>query len=910
MEPERWQKIEDLLHAALACTPEQRAPFLARECNGDESLCREVESLISHYGKAADFLEASLPQVAAELLTGDQAPLAAGQTVGHYVVMAPLGTGGMGEVYLARDTRLERKIALKILPGAFASDSARSLRFEQEARAASALNHPNILTIHEIGQSGAIRFMTTEFVDGQTVRRLMQSGAMPLPRALDVACQVASALAAAHEAGIVHCDIKPDNVMLRQDGLVKVLDFGLAKLLEREAPADPNEPTLIDFRVGPGMIVGTPHYMSPEQARGQDLDARTDIFSLGVVLFEMITGRRPFDGATTSDVIAAILTREPPPLSRFAPAVPGELEQILRRSLARDREQRYRSSRDLLSDLRKLKQELEFRDRGERRDPEKHSVSIGPQDNLESVQGRLTAARRSLPRPSVVSSPAVNRGRFSRYMRLPAIGLLTVAVCVAAFYDSTGGSRGAGAVPSPVQPQIHSIVVLPLENLSRDPEQEYFADGMTDILITDLARIRSLRVISRNSAMHYKNVHKPLGEIARELNVDAVVAGTVARAGRHMRIDAQLIQAATDRHLWAESYTRNLKDVLKLQDEVSRDIANNIQVQLTPQEKGSLSRARPVNSEAYDAYLRGRYFMNKWSDQGYEKAADYFRQAIKSDPGYAPAYAELAFAWAAMAIRSSVPPAVGWGNAEESATRAVELDDAAALGHIALGCIKAYFHCDRPGAESEFKRAVELDPNSKEYFVYHSWFLLQSGQTEEALAEKRRDLALDPLSPLDSSELGIFLLRAHRTDEAIQHLQKTLEMDPNFPPTLGRLGFAYRQKKQYDLAASALGRAVDLDPTPQRLEGLADVLRESGRTQEAYYVLADLVGMAKRRYVPPDLIAGVYARLGDKKQALAWLQKASEDDLPDLSRRGFEGLRSDPRFRRLQERFKAARICW
>ncbi len=887
MGTERWQSIEDLFQAALAHAPEERSAFLGTECAGDEPLRRELESLIAHHGQASNFLEASLPQIAAELLVEGRAPVAVGQAIGHYKVIAPLGAGGMGEVYLAQDTRLDRRIALKILPPSFTANPARSLRFEQEARAASALNHPNIITVHEIGLSDGIPFMVTEFVDGQTLRQRMAAGRMTLSETLEVACQAANALAAAHGAGIVHRDIKPDNVMLRPDGLVKVLDFGLAKLIELDGDANPGAPSGSLVRTNLGLVMGTPHYMSPEQARGQEVDARTDIFSIGVVLFEMIAGRLPFEGATTSDVIAAILMSEPLPLSRLAPGIPSELERIVKETLAKDREKRYSSSRELLFDLRNLKQELEYQERSKRHP----AILDGPSASLK------------------LSTLEAGQARTRYYGRIAAVSVLALGVWIAAFYNTTGERRHTGVTQPPAQAKIQSIVVLPLENLSRDPQQEYFVDGMTDLLITDLAMIRSLRVISRTSAMHYKGVHKPLAEIARELNVDAVVEGTTARSGSRVRIDARLIQAATDRYLWAESYTRDLKDVLVLQDEVARDIADSIQVQLTPQEKASLTRARPINAEAYEAYLRGRYFMDKWSDQGFEKAADYFQQAIKLYPGNALAYAELANTYGSMVLRSSVPPAVGWRKAEAAANKAVELDDSAANAHTALGSVKAYFRCDKLGAEKEFKRALELDANSGEYFAYHAWFSLESGRTEEALAEKRRSLLLDPLSPLASSELGMFLIRAHRTDEAIQHLRKTVEMDPNFPAALDRLGWAYEQKGQYHQAAVELRKASDLDPTPQRLERLADVLRESGKRHDAYQVVAELVGMSKRRYVPPDLIAGTYAKLGEEAQALAWLERASEDDLPDLARSDFEGLRSNPRFRKLEERFKAAKPC-
>jgi TolB-like protein/DNA-binding winged helix-turn-helix (wHTH) protein/Tfp pilus assembly protein PilF len=456
---------------------------------------------------------------------------------------------------------------------------------------------------------------------------------------------------------------------------------------------------------------------------------------------------------------------------------------------------------------------------------------------------------------------------------------------------------------------IRSLAVLPLQNLSGDASQEYLADGMTEALITDLATISSLRVISRTSAMHYKGSHQVLPEIARELNVDAVVEGSVARSGNRVRVTAQLVQASSDRHLWAESYERDVSDVLQLQNELARAVAQEVEGKLTPQEQTRLSQVRPVNFEAYEAYLAGLYFMDKWSDEGFEKAAEYFQHAIELDPRNAAAYAELANTYGTMVLRLNMAPAVGWHKAEAAANKAVELDDSSADAHTALGNIREYFHCDQAGAEEEYQRSFALNPTSSEALGYHAWFLANQGRFQEAIAEKKQSLMLDPISPLGTSELGLILGLADQLDEAILQQQKALEMDSNFATAHARLGVHYAQKRQYEKAVSELRKAISLEPAPGRLDVLADTYQKWGKASEARQVATDLVQMSKHRYLPPDFIAAVYARLGEQEEAMKWLEKASADDMPDLSRSEFNSLRSDPRFRNLEERFKAVRPC-
>jgi TolB-like protein/Tfp pilus assembly protein PilF len=506
------------------------------------------------------------------------------------------------------------------------------------------------------------------------------------------------------------------------------------------------------------------------------------------------------------------------------------------------------------------------------------TLSIGETD---SIAGRTLRPRTRISRVAII-------------VVLP--GILFLIVLLASSYWRNQ------LIPTPVQAKIQSIVVPPLENLSGDPSQEYFADGMTYALRKNLTQIKGLMVI--------RWPKKPLPELTREWSADWVLGGAVVLTGDRVRIDAQLIERATDRILWATSYERDMKNILSLQDDVTRDIATEIAVKLTPQERERLSKNRPlVNVVSYEAYLRGRYFMDKWEDEGFEKAAESFQEAIRLDPKNALANAELANTYGSMVLRSSVAPAIGWRKAEAAAIKALELDDTSPEAHVAMAGVKAYFHCDSIGAKQEYERAFDLNPNSGEALSYHAWHLVENGRFEEAIAEKKRSLLLDPLSPLANSELGSILIEAHRTDKAIRQLQKTIEMDPNFAAAHHRLGGAYRQAGQYELAVLEIQKGITLNPTPQRLENLADLYREWGKTAEARQVISDLVQMSKHRYVPPDLIARAYAKLGEKEQALKWLEKTSEDDMPDLSCPEFDAMRSNPRFHKLEERFKSAKPC-
>src|SRR5262245_13909679 len=871
MSPEQWKKLDALFHEVLELQGEARAIHLAKVCSDDEELREEAMRLIAAHEREGSFIDSPI-FAGPEGLTNDEdneSPV--GRRIGPYQVVSLLGQGGMGKVYLSEDIRLERKVALKLLPAAVTQNPDRLLRFEREAKAASALNHPNILTIHEIGEAEGAHYIVSEFVEGETLRDQMRRGPLCLTAALDVARQVAEALAAAHAAGIVHRDIKPENVMTRPDGLVKVLDFGLAKLtgmrnaeagsLAQTLQGIPHSAFRIPHSSSPGLVVGTAHYMSPEQARGQNVDHRTDIFSLGVMLYEMLAGRRPFEGATTSDVMAAILTKEPEPLEELISEAGTKIAQVVTLCLAKEREERFQTMGDLLA-------------------------------QLQAATGR-----------SELSAPREAQRR-SRPVWIAAT-LLLLMIAVVVYWKLA--PKGAP------DPQIRSLAVLPLENLSGDPAQEYLADGMTDALIGDLSMIGALRVISRTSAMRYKGAKKSLPQIASELGVDAVVEGSVQRSGDRVSIRAQLVYAATERHLWGARYERDLGDVLWLQSEVAQAIAHEIRTKITLAERTRLAYKPAISRKALDDYLKGQYHRNKQTEEHLLKAIEYFQSAIIVDPSYAPAYAGLAECYGVLGsgMVGALAPQEARRRAEEAARKALEIDSGLVEAHIVMGYVKMY-NWDWAAAEQEFKRAIGLNPNNAQARTYYSRYLASIGRADEALAEMDRAQELDPLSLAVSVQRGFVLEMARRYDELIDGFSRVIAQDPNHYQAHYILGRAYAAKGQLEEAVATLEKATVLSRrAPGALGFLGMAYGLAGRKDEANKVLGELLNLNRRGYVTPVAVANVYIGLGAKDQAFEWLEKAYQERSYYLAylkvSPAADPLRADPRFDDLLRRIGAPR---
>jgi eukaryotic-like serine/threonine-protein kinase len=831
MTPERWQRMKGVLYEALELPPGQRAEFLDRACSGEDSFRREVDSLLSSNDSACSSLFQS---------SEHGVPLSSGTKLGHYEVQSLLGAGGMGEVYRGHDPRLGRDVAIKVLPPGFSNDRERLRRFEQEARAAAALNHPNIVAIHDVGTTNdGIPYVVSELLDGETLRQCLTRGPIPVRKTVDLALQMASGLAAAHDKGIVHRDLKPENLFLTKNGHLKILDFGLAKLVrspsspEARTLTDPEARTLTDG-TSAGAVMGTLGYMPPEQVRGLAVDQRSDIFAAGAIVYEMLSGKRAFCGETRADTIEAILSRDPPALSETNPSVPPSFERIVRRCLEKDANERFHSVRDVAFAL------------------------------------------------AAISEPSVTQGKAStvpaKVFRWKPALLAGVLILVASLLwiwnpgDIRHGFRSASTTS-----QIRSLAVLPLENVSGNPEQEYFADGMTDELITELAGLNELRVISRTSVMPFKATRKPLSEIAAALNVDAVVEGSVLRDGDRVRITAQLVQAATDRHLWAKSYEGSVADVIRLQNDVARSVSDEIRTKLRPAEKARLNGPqRAITPEAYDAYLKGLYFSAKLTPDSLQKAFEYFNHAIQSDPTFAPAYAGLAEAYGWAAGLYLLPPQEALQKSEAAATKALEIDLSLGMAHHALAWVKYARGWDLHGAEREFQRAIELNPNNATAHLWYGMYLAQRKRIDQSFAEMQLAKQLDPFSSVVNSLSMTPLLASREYDRIVEQAAPELKTDPNDALLNWFLTSAYERKG--DFARAIDGRekqaiAFGEDPQVAKQE-FAAVRREFSVQGERGYWLSRQKSLASTSWADPFDLAVVDARLGETDATFDNLEKA------------------------------------
>jgi serine/threonine-protein kinase len=892
MNVERWQQIDDLFHAALACNPGQRAEFLATRCRGDEPLRREVESLLSSHESADDFIENPVGDVAAEMLGTHQTGLAPGHQIENYRIVRPLGAGGMGEVYLAEDVKLKRKVALKLLPSHFTINPDRVRRFEREARAASALNHPNIVTIYEIKQSGSTHFIATEFVDGKTLRQIMNEKPLKLSEILNVAIQVADALSGAHAAGIVHRDIKPENIMIHRQGYVKVLDFGLAKLNEQPGlDSDADKTTLLQSN--PGLVMGTVQYMSPEQARGKKVDARADIWSLGVVLFELLAGRVPFEGETPSHVMVALMENELPSVSNYVNASP-ELERIVTKTLRKQAKERYQSARDLARDLKEIKQQLQVEEHLRRfgepvRPPGATSL---PQQTL--TRATAAAVMQGVQTQSHVSSAEYLVRQVSRHkvaVTIAALLLLTVSVVGSYFYFAK-------------KPTIRSIAVLPFNNGGNNPDMEYLSDGLSESLTNNLSPVPGLMVISRYSSFRYKGKQPDPQEVGKSLGVDAIVTGSVNKVGDNYLISVELVSASDRRQIWGTQYNRKITDLLIVQSEISREIAEQLRLRLTKTEEQQLAKTQAINPQAYDLFLKARALRHTGKTADRKKAVEYYQQAVAVEPNYALAYADLAIFYSGLITNNELPQKEFAPKAEDAAQKAVQADNDLAESHLAVAIIEMN-KWEWSAAEAEFKKALELNPNLVAAHREYGVFLRIHGRVDEAVAEINRAQQLDPLR-ISVAQARVTILAIYRqNDQALEGAKQLLQLDPQNPAAHIRVAVFYDRVGRNAEAIASYQEAIKLGDDSGDAQGLlACAYARNGQRDKALDILRQFE--AGKLYSSPVGLGMIHLALGDKARFYAALEDAyAMHDQQLIWLRGaweYDAIRSEPRFQDLIRR--------
>ncbi len=878
MTPERYKEVGQLYRAALEVEPERRAAFLAEACSGDETLRQEVESLFGYEAQRGGLIDQPALEIAAQTLAKEQAGSPVGQNLGHYRILSLLGKGGMGEVYRARDTKLDRTVALKLLPAELAANQERMRRFVREAKAASALNHPHVATIYEIGEGDGISFIAMEYIEGQTLAAEINGRPLDAAKIIEIGIQVADALDEAHSKGITHRDIKPANLMLTPRGQVKVLDFGLAKVAHSAGLDEMSQLSTLT-ETTPGVVMGTVAYMSPEQALGHEVDQRTDIFSVGAVIYEMATGQQPFRGATASETIDRILHAQPEAIAHFNDQAPAELERIVGKCLEKEREARYQTAAEVRDDLTRLR-------------------------GLENTE--RTTLLRSLGQMMTAGRRAIQMQSSWRRLALAGIALVILLLgMVMSVYLLSGREKVNEAPASGLGPATDSLAVLPFVNGSADANMEYLSDGITEGIINSLSQLPQLRVMARSTVFNYKGKQVDPRKVGQELHVRAVLTGRVLQRDGDLLIGAELVNVADGSQLWGEQSSWKQADVIRMPTEIAQRISEKLHFRLTEEGRKRLLKRYTENTAAYHLYLKGRYYLEKWTEEDFKRGLDCFKQALDLDPNYSLAYAGLsdAYHWLSTVY---LPPKEAMPKSRAAAMKALELDETLAEAHTALATVAIAYDWDWKEAERAYKQAIKFNPGYAPAHHGYGIYLVLVGRPAEAQVELKRAQEFDPLSTsIAVTAVWPFYFApppARQYDRAIEELRRIIALDSGFFPAHVLLGHVYTQKGMHGEAIEEFTKAAQLDNAVGNLGDRGYAFGMAGKREEAQRILGDLLERVKRReFVPALGVALVYIGLGEKAQALAWLEKAYEERDEELAfyikvDPRFDSLRADSRF--------------